>query len=219
MSDSFVPTARTTVRKFERASYDRGVVYSILDEALICHVGFVADDHPFVLPTIHARLDDKLYLHGSPGTRMLKVMGAGVPVCVTATLLDGLVVARSAFHHSMNYRSVVITGRAVEVEDAEEKLASLRALVEHVVPGRWRDCRRPTLREFTKTQVLVVPITEASAKLRAGPPIDDEDDYRLGIWAGEIPLRLEALPPVADPGLRRGVTRPAYLSDYRRGGG
>jgi nitroimidazol reductase NimA-like FMN-containing flavoprotein (pyridoxamine 5'-phosphate oxidase superfamily) len=219
MSNEFAATARTTVRKSERASYDRDVIYSILDEALICHVGFVAGDHPFVVPTIHARVDDKLYLHGSPATRMLKVMRTGIPVCVTATLLDGLILARSAFHHSMNYRSVVVTGHAAEVEDAEEKLASLSALVEHVVPGRWRDCRRPTLKEFAKTQILAVPITEASAKLRTGPPVDEDEDLGLDIWAGEIPLRLQALPPVDDPDLRRGVIRPEYVSGYRRGSG
>lgn len=217
MAEGPLRTKRTTVRRSERASYERNLVYSILDEALICHVGFTVNDQPFVVPTIHTRVDDTLYLHGAPAARMLKVLRSETPICVTATLLDAIVLARSAFHHSMNYRSVVILGRATEVIDAEEKMVSFQALVEHVVAGRWADCRRPTTREFAKTQVLSVPIAEASAKVRSGPPVDDDADHDLDYWAGEIPLQLLALRARDDPELRHGVIRPAYADDYRRG--
>jgi nitroimidazol reductase NimA-like FMN-containing flavoprotein (pyridoxamine 5'-phosphate oxidase superfamily) len=217
MTDLLAPSARTEVRRSERASYDRSTIYSILDEALICHVGFVADEQPFVIPTIHARIDDRLYIHGAPAARMLKTLRGGVPVCVTVTLLDGLVLARSAFHHSMNYRSAVVLGRAREVVDAEEKVSSFRALVEHVVRGRWADCRRPTNKEFAKTQVLGLPIDEASAKVRSGPPIDDDEDHALEHWAGEIPLRLTSFAAIDDPLLATGIARPSYVDGYRRG--
>lgn len=219
MRQESLRSSRTEVRRTERASYDPDLIHSILDEALICHVAFVVEGHPVVVPTIHARIGDTLYIHGAPAARMLKVLRAGVPICITATLLDGLVLARSAFHHSMNYRSAVLFGVAREVKDAEEKVKSFRALVEHVVAGRWEDCRRPTLKEFAKTQVLAMPITEGSAKVRTGPPVDDDIDYELDHWAGEIPLRLQALPPIDDPALRHGVRRPPYADGYRRGSG
>ena len=215
-SPASAPSPRTSVRVADRGVYDRAAIDAILDEALICHVGFVADGQPFVMPTIHARIDDRLYVHGAAATRMLRVMRSGAPVCVTATLLDGLVMARSAFHHSMNYRSAVVLGTAVEVTDAEEKLTVFRAIVEHVAPGRWADCRRPSSKEFARTRVLSLPISEASAKVRSGPPVDDEDDYALGVWAGEIPLRLTALPPIDDPALPSGIPPPPYAVRYER---
>src|SRR5919106_371600 len=190
------PSVRTRIRKSDRASYDRAAIDAILDEALICHVGFAVEDQPFVIPMIHARVDDRLYFHGAPATRMLRVMRRGAPVCVTVTLLDGLVMARSAFHHSMNYRSVVVLGTATEVTDAGQKLNALQAIVEHIAPGRWADCRRPNSKELVRTQVLSLSVSEASAKVRTGPPVDENEDYALGVWAGEIPLRLTASPPI-----------------------
>src|SRR5262245_6373751 len=211
------PTARTTVRRRpQRASYDRATVEAILDEGLFCHVGFVADGQPYVIPTIHARVGERLYIHGSTASRMLRSLGAGIPVCVTVTLLDGLVLARSAFHHSMNYRSAVILGTAVEVSDRAEKLAALKAVVEHVVPRRWEDVRRPTEQELRATTVLRLPIEEASAKIRTGPPLDDEEDYQLGCWAGEIPLRLVPQALIPDPRLDPTLAPPAYARSYRR---
>src|SRR5213594_4735371 len=166
------PSARTTVRRLPaRASYERATIDAILDEAVFCHVGFVAEGQPYVIPTIHARVGDRVYLHGSAASRMLRTLGEGVPVCVGATLLDGLVYARSAFHHSMNYRSVVILGIATEVREPAERLAALEAIVEHVVPGRWREVRSPSAQELKATMVLHVPIEEASAKVRSGGPL------------------------------------------------
>lgn len=211
------PSVRTRVRKSERAAYDRPAIDAILDEALICHVGFVVDGQPFVIPTIHARAGDRLFIHGARATRMLRVMRGEVPVCVTVTLLDGLVMARSAFHHSMNYRSVVVLGTASAITDDVEKLDALRSIVEHIAPGRWEDCRGPDTKEFAQTQVLSVPISEASAKVRTGPPIDEEDDYDLDVWAGVIPLRLMASAPVDDPLLAAGIAVPGYAVGYERG--
>jgi nitroimidazol reductase NimA-like FMN-containing flavoprotein (pyridoxamine 5'-phosphate oxidase superfamily) len=211
------PSGRTKVRKSERAAYDRSAIYAILDEALICHVGFVVDEQPYVIPTIHARVEDRLYIHGAAATRMLRVMRGGAPVCVTVTLLDGLVMARSAFHHSMNYRSVVVLGTAADVTDAGEKLNALQAIVEHIAPGRWADCRRPNSKELVRTQVLSLPISEASAKVRTGPPGDEAEDYDLGVWAGEIPLKLTASPPIDDPVLSSGIVAPDYAARYERG--
>lgn len=187
------PTSRTTVRrKHERGAYDTETINAILDEALICHVGFVADGAPVVIPTIHARLGDQLVLHGSPGSRMLRTVKAGGDVCVCVTLIDGLVLARSALHHSMNYRSVVLFGRAEEVTDSATKREALRAVIEHVVTGRWSSVRQPTDEELRQTLVLAMPIDEASAKIRTGPPIDDPADLALDIEAGVVPLRLVA---------------------------
>jgi nitroimidazol reductase NimA-like FMN-containing flavoprotein (pyridoxamine 5'-phosphate oxidase superfamily) len=209
-------TDRTTVKRLpDRASYDRDAANAILDEALICHVGFVMDGQPFVIPTIHARGGSTLYVHGSAASRMLRE-GRKVPLCVTVTLLDGLVMARSAFHHSMNYRSVLVLGQAREVTDAEEKLAALRAIVEHVAAGRWDEVRWPTGTELRGTTVLALPIDEASVKIRSGPPKDDEEDYALPTWAGVIPLRMVAGEPLADPRLHDAVRPSDVITRYRR---
>ena len=186
-----MPTKRTTVKRHpERGVYDRATIDPILDEALICHVGFVADGQPYVIPTIHARDGDKLYLHGSPGSRMLRTLKEDIDLCVTATLLDGLVLARSVYNHSMNYRSVVVLGRAREVTDRAEKLHAMECVVEHVVPGRWAEARRPNEGEIDGTTILVLPLAEASAKIRSGPPKDFDEDLELPVWAGVIPLDL-----------------------------
>jgi uncharacterized protein len=186
-------TDRTRVRRHpERGAYDREPIDAILDEALICHVGFVVDEQPFVIPMIHARAGDVLYLHGSPASRMLRTLRDGVDLCVTATLLDGLVLARSVYNHSMNYRSAVVLGRAREIVDADEKLRALEAVVEHMVPGRWADARQPTEGELDGTTVLVLGLDEASAKVRTGPPSDFDRDMELEVWAGVIPLHLQA---------------------------
>src|SRR6266480_2623263 len=172
-----MPSQQTTVKRHpERGAYDRATIDSILDEALICHLGFAADGRPFVIPTIHARDGDTLYVHGSPGSRMLRTAKEGVDICVTVTLLDGLVLARSVYNHSMNYRSAVVLGRAREVTDRDEKLRAMQRVVEHVVPGRWDDARRPNDREIKGTTILALPLDEASAKIRSGPPTDDDAD-------------------------------------------
>lgn len=208
---------RTRLRRLpQRGSYERASIDPILDEALFCHVGFVADGQPFVIPTIHARVEDRLYLHGSAASRMLRGLEKGLPVCVTVSLIDGLVLARSAFHHSMNYRSVVVLGTAHAVADPAEKLMALRAIVEHVAAGRWDEVREPNERELNATLVVRVPLEEASAKVRTGPPIDDEDDYALPCWAGVIPLRLTTLPAVGDPRLASGTPLSASVTRYRR---
>jgi nitroimidazol reductase NimA-like FMN-containing flavoprotein (pyridoxamine 5'-phosphate oxidase superfamily) len=212
------PSARTKVQRLSnRGVYDQATIRAILDEALVCHVGFVADDgQPLVLPTTHVRVDDQLYLHGSAANRMLKTLEAGVAVCVTVTLLDGLVLARAAFKHSLNYRSVVVLGRAQAVTDAAEKRRILAALVEHVMPGRSSQVRGPNDKELAATLLLVLPLQEASAKIRRGPPGDDPLDYGLDVFAGELPLRLRPLPAVRDPHLTASVQTPAQLADYRR---
>jgi uncharacterized protein len=215
--DSFAPTERTALKRLpERASYDREVVYKILDEGFVCHVGFVIDGQPFVIPTAYARVGDKLYIHGSAASRTLRASGGGIPVCVTVTLVDGLVLARSAFHHSINYRSVVILGAATMVEAAEEKLTALRAFTEHVIPGRWNDVREPNEQELKGTSVLALPLVEVSAKVRTGPPKDDEKDMAIPVWAGELPLRITAGSPVDDPQLSAGIRPPAYVTRYSR---
>jgi uncharacterized protein len=197
-SDS-LQTPRTTVRRLAaRAVYDREAIYAILDAAYICHLGFVVDGQPFVIPTIHARLGDTLYFHGSAASRMLRSLRGGIDACVTVTLLDGLVLARSAFHHSMNYRSVVVLGKGREVADREEKLRALDAIVEHVVLGRTALVRPPNESEIRQTLVIALPLSEASAKVRTGPPVDEEEDYALDVWAGVIPIRLEKGEPVRD---------------------
>jgi uncharacterized protein len=202
-------TERTRVRRRAgRGSHDAALIHSILDAALSCHVGFVADGQPYVMPTLHARIDDNLYLHGAAANRMLGVLATGARCCVTATILDGLVLARSAFHHSVNYRSVVVLGAASRVVDESEQLAAMRALVERVQPGRWAACRSPTVAELAATVILRMPITEASAKVRSGPPIDDAEDLSLPHWAGVIPLGIVRGPPEADPTLRDGIAFP-----------
>ena len=196
-------TERTRVRRLaKRASYDVATIHAILDEALICHVGFAVEGKPVVIPTIHWRDGDRLYVHGSAASHMLRSLKDGVEACVTVTLLDGLVMARSAFHHSMNYRSVVIFGKATEVADREEKVRALERLVEHIAPGRAAEVRAPNESELRQTVVLSLPIEEASAKIRTGGPVDDEEDYALPVWAGVIPLRLERGGPVKDEGIR-----------------
>jgi nitroimidazol reductase NimA-like FMN-containing flavoprotein (pyridoxamine 5'-phosphate oxidase superfamily) len=212
------PSSRTEVRRLaERGSYDRDLIVSILDEALICHVGFVHDGAPVVIPTIHARVGDTLYMHGSPASRMLRGMRSGDEVCVSVTLTDGVVVARAAFHNSLNYRSVVIFGKPRLVDDPDEKLAALEAITEHIVPGRWVDARPVAEREIKGTLVAALPISEASAKIRTGGPKDDQDDYDLPIWAGILPLSVTAGEPIADPLLRVDADVPAYVREYRRG--
>lgn len=213
----FTPTTRTTLhRRPNRASYDREVVAAILDEGLYCHVGFTVDQQPYVIPTIHARVEDQLYIHGSGASRMLQNLKQGVPMCVTVTILDGLVLARSAFHHSMNYRSVIVLGSAQDVTEPQEKYDALKAIVEHVAPRRWDDVRWPTEQELKATSVLRLPLEEVSAKIRTGPPIDDEEDYQLPCWAGELPLRLTPQVSVPDPRLSPGTPLPTYIREYRR---
>jgi nitroimidazol reductase NimA-like FMN-containing flavoprotein (pyridoxamine 5'-phosphate oxidase superfamily) len=217
MTAEITATDRTTVRRLpKRGVYDREAVYAILDEALIAHVGFVIDGAPVVIPTIHWRDGDRLYLHGSVASRMLRTLKQGVETCVTVTLLDGLVLARSAFHHSMNYRSVVVMGTALEVTGREEKVRAFERLVEHVVPGRSADVRAPNEAEIRGTLVLSLPIDEASAKVRAGGPSDDEEDYVLPVWAGVVPLTLRADAPIDDERLMEGVKTPEYATRYGR---
>ncbi len=211
------PSDRTRVRRLpNRAAYDRETIHAILDEGLVCHVGFAVDAQPYVIPTIYARVGEQLYLHGSAASRMLRALATDIPVCVTVTLLDGLVLARSAFHHSMNYRSVVVLGRAVEVREPAERLAALQAIVEHVLAGRWQEARQPNEQELRATSVLRLPLAEASAKIRTGPPLDDAEDLGLGCWAGVVPLRLDAQPPVPDPQLAPEIGVPEQIAHYRR---
>jgi uncharacterized protein len=209
------PTPRTrVVREPQRAVYDRDAVNQILDEAFLCHVGFVADGQPFVIPTSYGRDGDVLYIHGSAASRLLRNLEQGVPVCITATLVDGLVLARSVFNHSMNYRSVVILGTATPVDDPAEKLAALRALSEHILPHRWDDSRQPNEKELKATSVLRIPINEFSAKVRVGPPVDDEEDYSFPTWAGVIPLEMNSGTPIRDERCQQDL--PAYVRNYSR---
>ena len=213
----FTPTERTKVRRLpDRGKYDTESVYGILDEAFICHVGFVVEGQPYVIPTGFARVNDTLYFHGSAASRMLRTMADEVQVCVTVTLVDGIVMARSGFHSSMNYRSVVILGRATQVEGRDEKLAALAAFSEQVMPGRWKDLRETTDAELKGTLVLTLPLKEVSAKVRTGPPKDDEVDYALPLWAGVVPLKLSAGTPIDDPRLPRGIEPPGYARNYKR---
>jgi len=211
------PSKRVEVKRAsERANYERSAIERILDAGFICHLGFLppgADGPaPVVLPTMYARVDDRIYVHGSPASRMLKTLRGSLPLCLTVTHLDGLVYARSAFHHSVNYRSVVVMGRATEVTDTEEKLGALMALVERFGAGRWNDSRKPSIKEFNKTLVLVLSLAEASAKIRTGPPVDDDEDMELGVWAGVVPVTLEPGEPVPDPLLPPQIGRPAYVT-------
>jgi nitroimidazol reductase NimA-like FMN-containing flavoprotein (pyridoxamine 5'-phosphate oxidase superfamily) len=211
-------TERVRVRRLpKRAAYDRATIHAILDEALVCHLGFVHRDQPFVIPTLHARIGDRLYVHGSSASRMLGQLAQGVAACITVTLIDGLVLARSAFHHSINYRSVVLLGTARAVADPDEKAAALHAFTDHLVPGRWEDVRSPTSQELKATSVLYLPLSEASAKVRTGPPVDDEEDYAMDTWAGVLPLRLQALEAEPDPRLTPGICPPRYVTAYHRG--
>jgi nitroimidazol reductase NimA-like FMN-containing flavoprotein (pyridoxamine 5'-phosphate oxidase superfamily) len=217
MSQSHIPTPRTRlVREAERAVYDRDAAYRILDEGFLCHVGFVVDGQPFVIPTSYGRKDANLYIHGSAASRMLRQLKEAVPVCITVTLLDGLVLARSIFNHSMNYRSVVVLGRATLVDDPEEKLEALRLLSEHIIPGRWADSRQPNERELKATSVLRLPIEEFSAKVRQGPPVDDAEDYSFPTWAGMVPLEIKVGVPIDDDRLLPGQIVPGYARGYTR---
>jgi nitroimidazol reductase NimA-like FMN-containing flavoprotein (pyridoxamine 5'-phosphate oxidase superfamily) len=217
MSQTQMPTPRTRlVREAERGVYDRETAYRILDDGFLCHVGFVADGQPFVIPTSYGRKDDRLYIHGSAASRTLRQLKEGVPVCVTVTLLDGLVLARSIFNHSMNYRSVVILGKATPVDDPLEKVEALRLLSEHIIAGRWADARQPNERELKATLVMRVPIEEFSAKVRTGPPVDDEDDYSFPTWAGVVPLETVSRPPINDPRLDPQYEAPPYAAHYAR---
>ena len=211
-------TPRTKLGRLPaRGSYDRELIHSILDEGFICHVGFVADGQPFVIPTGYGRKDDNIFFHGSTASRMLRNLVSGIPVCVTVTLVDGLVLARSAFHHSMNYRSVVILGTATLVTDEEEKLEALRVITDNIIRGRWDEVRQPNESEMKATSVLKLPIVEASAKVRTGPPKDDDEDYDLPVWAGVLPLVTRPAEPLADPDLRVQADVPASVRRYSRG--
>ena len=217
MSEASTPTPRTrVVREADRGVYDRETVYNILDEGFICHVGFVVDGQPYVIPTSYGRSGDNLYVHGSAASRMLRNLNSDIPVCITVTLLDGLVLARSIFNHSMNYRSVVILGKATVVADPIEKIEVLRRLSEHILPGRWDETRPPNERELKATFALRVPIAEFSAKVRKGPPIDDEEDYSFLTWAGVIPLETVAQPPIPDERCSPEIPVPAYAKAYSR---
>jgi nitroimidazol reductase NimA-like FMN-containing flavoprotein (pyridoxamine 5'-phosphate oxidase superfamily) len=216
MNTDIAQTDRTKLRRIPKlGNFQREMIYRILDEAFICHVGFTARDQPFVIPTGYAREGDNLLIHGSAASRMLRAMAREVDVCVSVTLIDGLVLARSAFHHSMNYRSVVIIGKAKVISDEREKSDALYAFSEHIIPNRWAEVRPPTANELKATLVLSLPITEASAKIRAGDPIDDEEDYALDVWAGVIPLRLTIGEPVADDRLKDGIEIPPHVSNYK----
>ena len=215
----FVNTERTRIHRLPaRGHYDRQTIYRILDEALICHVGFAHEGQPYVIPINFARLRDAVVLHGAKASRLLKHIAAGHPVCVEATIVDGLVLARSAFHHSVNYRSVVLFGKGRLVDDYEDKLAALEAVTEHLIPGRWREARLPNRKELDATSVVSIPIEEASAKVRLGPPIDDEEDYTLPVWAGVLPLEARASTPVRDERQREAIPLPGYIAEYSRKG-
>jgi nitroimidazol reductase NimA-like FMN-containing flavoprotein (pyridoxamine 5'-phosphate oxidase superfamily) len=219
MSQPSTPTPRTrVVREAHRAVYDRATAYSILDEGFLCHVGFAVEGQPFVIPTLYGRSGHSLLVHGSAASRMLRQMKEGVAVCVTVTLVDGLVMARSIFNQSMNYRSVVVLGKAVLVDEPSEKLEALRVLSEHIIPGRWADVRPPNERELKQTSVLRVPIEEFSCKVRSGAVVDDEDDYAFPAWAGVVPLEMKAGEPIGDERLLPGLNVPAYARRYAREG-
>jgi uncharacterized protein len=210
------PSPRTRVRRVPaRGHYERETIEAILDEALISHLGFVHDEQPVVIPMLHARIGDVLYLHGSSASRLMRTLGGGVPVCATTTLVDGLVLARSAFHHSVNYRSVVVFGRARLVEPEEERLRALELLTDRLVPDRWPEVRPPTRQELKGTKVLALPLDEASAKVRTGPPVDDEEDYALPMWAGVLPMRTVVGEPEPDPRLEPGLKVPAHVARWR----
>jgi nitroimidazol reductase NimA-like FMN-containing flavoprotein (pyridoxamine 5'-phosphate oxidase superfamily) len=219
--EKFTPTSRTTLKRLpERGEFDREAVYRIIDEGFICHVAFVVEGQPYGIPTGYGRAGDTLYLHGSAASRMMRSLSGGVPVCVTVTLIDGLVLARTAFHHSINYRSVVILGTAIKVEDPEEKAAALKTFTEHIIPGRWGEVRRPNEQELKATTVLALPLVEVSAKVRTGPPKDDVEDMAFPVfpvWAGVLPLRMTALAPIDDPSLSSEMKPPAYVMNYSRG--
>ncbi len=217
MSELLKTTEKTKLKRLpKRGNFERETVYQILDEGFVCHIGFTVDEQPFAIPTGYARIEDNLFIHGSAASRMMRAMAWEKEVCVTVTLVDGLVLARSAFHHSMNYRSVVIFGKAKVVGDEAEKFNALKAFTEHIVPNRWTEIRPPTANELKATTVLSLPITEASAKIRAGNPVDEEEDYAMNVWAGVIPLKMWAGKPIADDKLNDGISIPSYVSNYKR---
>lgn len=209
------PSQRARVRRVpKRAAYDRAAIDAILDEALVCHVGFVVDEQPYVIPMLHARVGDVVYVHGSSASRLTRTLAGGAPCSLTATLLDGLVLARSAFHHSANYRSATVIGRASAVPGDDEKLRALEAFSEQLAPGRWAHVRPPSAKELKATSVLAIPLDEASAKVRTGPPVDDAEDMGRDVWAGVIPLSLTATAPIADPQLVDGIGLPPHVSSW-----
>ncbi len=213
--DNFQPTTRNRVKRLhQRAHYDRETIYRILDAGFVCHVGYTIDDHPYVTATSYWRCDDQIYWHGSSASRMLRRIKQKVPVCINVSLIDGLVLARSGMHSSINYRSVMLFGKAAALNDDQEKLQALEAFSERITPGRWRELRPVKAQELKATTVLSMAIEEAVAKERNGPPNDDEEDYELDVWAGELPLRLVADPPVSDPRLKPGIATPSYLTDF-----
>ena len=217
MPETFAPNERTrVVREPHRGIYDRESIYKILDEGFVCHVGFTSDSQPFVIPTMYAREGDAIYFHGSAASRMLRGASTGIPVCVTVTLVDGLVLARSVFNHSMNYRSVVVLGKALLVDAPEEKVEALRAFTEKILPGRWDEARQPNEKELKATSILRLPLTEASAKMRMGPPEDDAEDYTLKVWAGVVPLLLAAGAPIRDERCDPAIPVPGPAANYKR---
>lgn len=213
-----IPLSERTrlVREPQRGVCDRETIYKILDEAFVCHVGFSMDGQPYVIPTLFARVGDALYFHGSAASRMLRNLSEGIPVCVTVTLTDGFVLARSVFNHSMNYRSVVALGKATLVSAPQEKYEALHAFTEKILPGRWNEARKPSEKEQKATSILRLPLTEVSAKVRTGPPIDDEPDYALSVWAGVIPVRLDFDAPIRDEKCDAAIPTPSYVAHYRR---
>ena len=213
----FAKTQKNSINRLpKRGYYDRETIYRILDEALICHVGFVEAGQPYVIPTNFARLGDTIVLHGAKASRLLKRIEAGNPGCVEATVVDGLVLARSVFHHSVNYRSVVVFGTGHLLRDEQEKLAALEAVTEHLIPGRWKEARRPNQKELNATSVASIRIDEASAKVRIGPPVDEEEDYALPVWAGVLPLQEMPLSPIQDELQSEDVSLPGYIPSYSR---
>ena len=217
MPEIIPPSERTrVVREPQRGVYDREAICKILDEAFVCHIGFSMDGQPYVIPTLFARVGDQLYFHGSAASRMLRSLGEGIPVCVTVTLTDGFVLARSVFNHSINYRSVVALGRATLVNAPQEKFEAFHAFTEKILPGRWNEARQPSEKEQKATSILRLPLTEVSAKVRTGPPMDDEPDYALPVWAGVIPFHLAFDAPVRDERCDPAIPVPAYVTHYRR---
>jgi nitroimidazol reductase NimA-like FMN-containing flavoprotein (pyridoxamine 5'-phosphate oxidase superfamily) len=217
LPDTIPPTERTrVVRESHRGAYDRETIDKILDEGYVCHVGFSADGQPYVIPTLYARIADAIYFHGSAASRMLRNVGDGISVCVTVTLTDGFVLARSVFNHSMNYRSVVALGKAILVNAPEEKFEALHAFTEKIIRGRWNDARQPNEKELKATSILRLPLTEVSAKIRVGPPEDDAPDYALPVWAGVIPLALTAGIPIRDERCDPSIPTPGYAARYER---
>ena len=215
------PSIRTRMRRMPaRAHYERKTIDAILDEAMVAHLGFSADGQPYVVPTLHARVGEQVYFHGSSASRTVRALATGAQMCLTVTLLDGLVLARSAVHHSVNYRSVVVLGQARAIVETTEKMAAIEAFTERLIPGRWDEVRRPTAKELKAIQVLALPLSEASAKLRVGPPVDDEEDYVLDTWAGVIPLNIVACEPTPDERLSEGISpSPAARAWVARHGG